>query len=137
MNGDEDRSEKSRVVLLLTVAIVLTVAALAWLSWTVYESYRFTHSEMERGFRIERLRGEIIHLDEVLTMSARMAGATGDLRWDERYHLFEPQLDTAIKEAIDLAPSAGRGEGASRTDAANLKLVEMEDRKSTRLNSSH
>jgi diguanylate cyclase (GGDEF)-like protein len=128
MNGDEDRSEKSRVVLLLTVAIVLTGAALAWLSWTVYESYRFTNSEMERGFRIEQLRGEIIHLDEVLTMSARMAGAAGDLRWDERYHLFEPQLDTAIEEAIDLAPSAGSGEGASRTDAANLKLVEMEER---------
>ena len=83
---------------------------------------------MERGFRIEQLRGEIIHFDEVLTMSARMAGATGDLRWDKRYHRFEPQLDTAIKEAIDLAPSAGSGEGALRTDAANLKLVEMEER---------
>ena len=128
MNGDEDRSKKSRVVPLLTVAIVLTGAALAWLSWTVYESYRFTNSDMERGFRIEQLRGEIIHLDEVLTMSARMAGAMGDLRWDERYHLFEPQLDAAIKEAIDLAPSAGSGEAASRTDAANLKLVEMEER---------
>ena len=83
---------------------------------------------IERHLEIEELRGTIVHLDEVLTMSARMAAATGDLRWEERYHGFEPKVDAAIKSAIELAPEAYSGEAATQTDAANIKLVAMEKR---------
>lgn len=78
--------------------------------------------------RVGELRGIIIHLDEVLTMSARMAAATGDLAWEERYRRFEPKLDAAIKESVKLAPEASSGEAAGMTDAANIRLVEMENR---------
>ncbi len=47
-----------------------------------------------------QLRGTIIHPDEVLTMSARMAAATGNLWWEERYRGFEPRLDAAIEYEI-------------------------------------
>jgi len=76
---------------------------------------------------LEQLRGTIIYLDEVLTMSARMAAATGNLRWEERYRGFEPKLDAAIKEAMKRAPRAYSGEAAAETDAANIKLVNMEN----------
>ena len=78
--------------------------------------------------RTEKLRSTIIHLDEVLTMSARMAAATGNLQWEKRYHSFEPKLDAAIKEAIRLAPEAYSGKDAADTDAANIRLVEMENK---------
>ena len=65
-------------------------------------------------------------MDEVLTMSARMAAATGDLRWEERYKEFEPKLDAAIKEAMELAPEVFMSEAAAQTDEANIKLVAME-----------
>ncbi|NQU21470.1 MAG: PAS domain S-box protein, partial [Candidatus Nealsonbacteria bacterium] len=78
--------------------------------------------------RIEELRGSIVHLDEVLTMSARMAAFTGDLEWENRYRRFEPQLDAAIKEAMTLAPEAYGGEAAAESAAANIKLVDMENR---------
>ncbi|MFZ0485340.1 MAG: hypothetical protein WAL93_18280, partial [Desulfobacterales bacterium] len=65
----------------------------------MWKSYEKDKTTKERNFKIEELRGIIIHLDEVLTMSARMAAATGDLRWEERYRSFEPKLDAAIKKA--------------------------------------
>ncbi len=78
--------------------------------------------------RLQELRGTILQFDEVLTMSARMAAATGDLSWEERYRQFEPALDAAIKEAIHLAPEVYHSEAAAQTDEANLRLVEMENR---------
>jgi signal transduction histidine kinase len=76
--------------------------------------------------RLAELRGIIIHLDEVLTMSARMAAATGDPRWEQRYRTFEPKLDAAIREAVEFAPEAHSAAGVSATDEANTKLVAME-----------
>jgi C4-dicarboxylate-specific signal transduction histidine kinase len=84
-------------------------------------------SQAVDDLRLQKLRGTILQFDEVLTMSARMAAATSDSSWEERYRKFEPALDAAIKEAIDLAPQACGSESAARTDAANLALVKMEN----------
>ncbi len=112
----------------LTAAVILNGIVLAWLSWSAYFSYQITKVARQRNVKIEQLRGTIIHLDEVLTMSARMAAATGDLKWEERYRQYEPQLDSAIKEAIATVPQAHTGNTAAKTDAANMKLVDMENR---------
>ena len=77
--------------------------------------------------RMTELKGTIIHMDEVLTMSARMAAATGDLQWERRYRTFEPKLEAAIREAMALVPAADSGEVAAKTDAANIALVAMEN----------
>ena len=111
---------------LLTAAIVLTGLVLAWLSWNTYDAYRTTTAGRQRERRITELRGVIVHLDEVLTMSARMAAATGDGRWKERYDRFEPQLTAAIEEAVDLVPQAAAGDTAAQTDAANMELIRIE-----------
>jgi PAS domain S-box-containing protein len=73
-----------------------------------------------------KLEGRIIHLDEVLTMSARMAAATGDPSWEARYREFEPQLDDALKESRRIDPEI-MGEFTGETDAANRELVAMEN----------
>ena len=115
------------LIIFLTVVLSATCAVLILLGWTVWKSYEENKVTIERNIKIEELLGSIIHLDEVLTMSARMAAATGDLRWEKRYRSFEPKLDAAIKEAMILAPEAYRCEAAARTDAANSKLVTMEN----------
>ena len=61
-------------------------------------------------------------------MSARMAAATGDSQWEERYRQFEPQLDAAIKDATRIGTGPSTLEAAAKIDAANVKLVEMENR---------
>ena len=112
----------------LSAAVILTGIALAALSWSTYRSHQITRAAMQRNLRLEELRGTIIQLDEVLTMSVRMAAVTGDPAWEERYRRYEPQLDAAIKEALDTAPQAYAGGTTAETEAANIKLVEMEKR---------
>ena len=46
----------------------------------------------------------IVYLDEVLTMSARMAAATGDLSWEKRYNEHLPLIIKAIDQAMVLSP---------------------------------
>ena len=115
-------------VIFLSLVMVLTCASLIWFGWRAWHSYCQTKTAMEHQLRIERLRSTVIHLDEVLTMSARMAAATGNPRWEERYRSFEPALDAAIKEAMVLVPDAFSGKAAAETEVANIRLVEMEGR---------
>jgi signal transduction histidine kinase len=113
-------------VWLLTLALLVTVGTGSWLAWSAYHSSDVLRTVKERDFRVARLAGEIVHLDEVLTMSARMAASTGDLAWEERYRRYEPQLDRAIKEAMALAPPSQSAVFAAQTDAANTRLIEVE-----------
>ena len=135
MNNDIQKKEKQRIeikgyrpITFLTVVLVLTWVSLIWFGWNSWNSYHKAKIEREYHLEIEKLRFTIIHLDEVLTMSARMAAATGNLRWEERYRIFEPKLDAAIKEAMNLAPKAFDSKMATDTDASNIRLVEMENR---------
>src|SRR5262245_53051506 len=84
----------------LSIASLITLVVLVAFLWCAYDSYRRFSSSAQQNLRIEELRGRIIHLDEVLTMSARMGACTGDPKWEERYKSFEPQLDNAIKEVM-------------------------------------
>jgi two-component system, sensor histidine kinase and response regulator len=113
---------------LLTVACLLTIVAFAGFGWIIFDARHDEKKFTDQLSRIEELRGVIVHLDEVLTMSARMAAATGDLQWEERYRRFEPQLDAAIKETTKIGTGSSDVKAATKTDAANIKLVEMENR---------
>lgn len=84
--------------------------------------------EENKLIRLEELRGLIIYLDEVLTMSARMAASTGDLSWEKRYLKNESRLEDAIREVLDLQKDLVDSEKFPMkvTQEANLKLVKME-----------
>jgi PAS domain S-box-containing protein len=116
----------NRPVGTVVVAIVLTLSLFLPLGWSAWNAYRTFNRVIINDFRLQYLGGSIIHLDEVLTMSARMNAATADTRWESRYNEFEPQLDAAIEEAIAIAPEAYEGEGAEQTNLANQKLVAWE-----------
>jgi sigma-B regulation protein RsbU (phosphoserine phosphatase) len=108
----------------LSAAWLVTVAVLLAFVWSAYDSYRRFEATAQQSVKIQELRGRIIYLDEVLTMSARMAVATGDAAWESRYRRFEPELDAAITEAETLVPN---GQSTEKTDAANVALVELEN----------
>jgi PAS domain S-box-containing protein len=112
---------------ILTVSLAVTMALFVVLGWLIWNSYKDFKTTQTRDFRLQELSDRIVHFDEVLTMSARMAAATGDLQWEERYRHYEPQLDTAIKEAKLNTPDAFVSEAAARTEAANIKLVALEN----------
>jgi two-component system sensor histidine kinase/response regulator len=113
---------------LLVIPLFLAGLILAWLVWIDYDQYRDGVRSREETLRVSELRGTINRLDEVLTDSARMAAITGDTQWEERYRSSEPQLDQAIKEVMRLGQSLPGSEAIAETDAANLKLVDLEHR---------
>ncbi len=85
---------------LVLVAAAITVSLALWGAWMEGVD-AITHSvEVMRAAQTSTDAARILHLDEVLTMSARMAAATGDTAWIERYKQFGPQLDKLIKEGI-------------------------------------
>jgi signal transduction histidine kinase/DNA-binding response OmpR family regulator/HPt (histidine-containing phosphotransfer) domain-containing protein len=112
----------------LALALGVTALALTCLAWNAVTSIRKIENVKRRELRIEQLRGSIVHLDEVLTMSALMATATGDVRWELRYRQFEPELGRVINEAESLAVRDGAADVVERTDVANGALVKMENR---------
>jgi len=111
---------------LLPGLFALTAAALLCLGWQYLAIHRDIEHTRTHDLALMKLAGQIIHLDEVLTMSARMAAATGDPAWEARYRGFEPQLDDAIKESQRIDPEI-MGEFVGETDAANRALVAMEN----------
>ena len=69
----------------LALSLLLTALILGGLVYSV-RSINVTVTRADARFlRAARLQGTIIHLDEVLTMSARMAALTGDGQWERRY----------------------------------------------------
>jgi signal transduction histidine kinase/CheY-like chemotaxis protein len=111
----------------LTLGIAATLVFLTLISLGTSRAYRALQEFSTHELRLQALIGRIVHLDEVLTMSARMAAATGELHWEERYHAFEPELDAAIEEAVRLA-SESYAAYAADTESANRELVAMERR---------
>lgn len=119
-------TQKAFPAKLLTMSTIITLLTLAWFALFSINLYQNFKTEMERNISITELKGKILQYDEILTMSARMAVATGDLKWEERYLKYEIQLETAIKKLIGLAPSAFYSSQTEKTNAANTQLVHME-----------
>ena len=106
--------------------VAVGLCCLVAIAWAEVRTRSDMQLSMHRALRVTELRGIIAHLDETLTMSARVAALSGDLRWVQRYDEAEPRLDAAIDEAIALATPVEAVELARTTDDANRRLVELE-----------
>lgn len=73
-----------------------------------------------------RLRGEVLRLDEVLTMSAKMAVATGNTVWVNRYDLAETELDSVLSDLQARGISLDTVAAGAQTQLANDALVAIE-----------
>jgi len=60
------------------LVMLLNWIVLIWLGWHMYSFNQMNETTLAQNSKIEKLRGMIVHFDKVLTMSARMAAATGD-----------------------------------------------------------
>jgi len=116
-------------LLKLATTVLLTAVMIAALIWYAGNSCkRFETADGSYHEAVE-LAGTIVHLSEVLTMSANMAAATGNSDWEYRYRQAEPQLDAAIKRLIEISSAISSDEEfAAVTDSANIELVAMENK---------
>ena len=113
-------------VIAITLTMILTFLLFIPLGLNAWHSYITFNQIITRDADLRHLTDTITYLDEVLTMSARMNAATGDLRWEQRYLDFVPKLDDAIQTVNERSPDLYKSYGTTNTKAANDRLVAME-----------
>lgn len=109
----------------LTIAVVISLVFVAIGSFNIAKISQGFERGVINDFQLQRLGEKIGYYDEVLTMSARMAAATGDLAWEERYYAFEPLLTDTIDRVIKLN-NKDYDLQLDPVTKANIRLVEME-----------
>lgn len=111
---------------LLTGIIAATVLALITIIGIAYVTQMSARELHQRSVAIARVQGQIAYEDEALTMSARMAAATGELAWRDRYNSHTGPMEKALKDAAALAPETAQLAFVKATSDANDRLIEME-----------
>jgi len=125
--GEGPQTDERREVLFpvrnLAVVLALTLALLTVTILVAMNQYAQGHTS-ETLFK--EFRGHTLLLDERLTMSARLAAATGDTRWEDRYRGAEKELDAVLKDSDALL---GRllGKDAENARAAVAATSEYND----------
>ncbi|HVR65272.1 MAG TPA: methyl-accepting chemotaxis protein [Verrucomicrobiae bacterium] len=124
MSGDKAVAKFPRATLLVVViltAVVVIGGVLAG-GWVL----RDLDDLSRRSASLASAQGAISYYDEALTMSARLAASTGDVKWADRYDTFLQPMDDAIKNAGSLAPQDLNDQLQQETGEANTRLVELE-----------
>jgi methyl-accepting chemotaxis protein PixJ len=117
---------QARLVETITVSLLFSVAMTGTSTFNIWRIYQGLQNAVDKQFKLQNLSGQVIHLDEILTMSARMAASTGNQRWEDRYNQFAPKLDETLKAVLKDIPASMQVD-PGKTDAANKKLVALEE----------
>ncbi|MEN9221890.1 MAG: methyl-accepting chemotaxis protein [Thermostichus sp. BF3_bins_97] len=115
----------SRLAPAISLSLGLSSLLFAISAGTVARTYFSFNPTITRQFTLQNLSDQVIYLDEVLTMSARMGSATGNLAWEDRYNIYVPKLDEVLAEIERLDPVSYEAYAAQTTEA-NIKLVDWE-----------
>lgn len=116
---------KDRSLWLFAVALVMALLSSGIQFWTAWQSSQNFEAVVALQSRLNHVSGAIGRLDEALTMSARMAAATGDPQWERRYLSLETQLDSAIAEARQLVRNRDCPDQGLRVPALTLFSVRL------------
>lgn len=112
----------------LLIGIIASVLIISVLGWTIFRIHVREDNPQNNIGTLNINMSRIMLLDEMLTMSARMAASSGDLSYEERYNKYLPELDILIKKIIRNLPEAQGDHHGKEMNAAYIQLVEMEKR---------
>ena len=110
--------------------------ACVWLAWNTYTVYQAAASIHTQEVRTEALHSAIVHLDEMLTMSASMAVVPGEQRWEERYWQVASAWTDALREVPANTPLVSGVALTSLTTAAK-RTADLEAQALTLLQQGH
>lgn len=108
------------------ICIALIGLGFGFLILEKFTAARWAEASLRQLAQMQTLNGEVLRLDEALTMSAKMGAATADPVWRERYDTLNTQMDKAIGDILALAPTAIAERYKTQTSAANDRLVILE-----------
>jgi methyl-accepting chemotaxis protein len=108
------------------ICIALIGLGFGFLILEKFTAARSAEASLRQLAQMQNVNGEVLRLDEALTMSAKMGAATADPAWRERYDTLNTQMDKAIGDILALAPTAIAERYKAQTSAANDRLVILE-----------
>ena len=106
----------------LTVSLIAAVVG-AGLSWQLHHRFEAVYA---REVQLDEYVSQVRLFDEVLTMSARIAAATGDASYEARYDKYDAELDALIRKTASALGLGAVKQFVEQTDEANKKLVQLE-----------
>ncbi|HEX2805197.1 MAG TPA: bifunctional diguanylate cyclase/phosphodiesterase, partial [Kineosporiaceae bacterium] len=109
---------------LMLLALLTALVGVQVIGLTAQRSAdRSADSRVQLARDVEQIR----YYDELLTMSARLAAASGDTSYVERYQQAVPKLDRVIGEAMSVVPDRAADDAVRATDQANQALIALEE----------
>lgn len=111
---------------LFAAAFVISLLTGVFGGWQAWQMHNRFQELSDKQAHVTEDIGRIMLLDEVLTMSARMAAATGESAYEKRYDQFDAQLTAVINHVRADLPQPEIEPFIRETDEANRALVKME-----------
>jgi diguanylate cyclase (GGDEF)-like protein len=108
----------------LAALVGVSITALCFIAERSIFQKEFSAASV-RLLRAQLAADKILLADERLTMSANMAAATGEKAWGKRYDDNIPLINTAIADAMILAPPEAAARFDAETRAANERLAQL------------
>ncbi len=126
---EKARSDQKGLPLLpLVAAFVISMLAVAAMILILWQLEHRIDGLRANQLQLTEYDRRVMLFDEALTMSARMAAATGDLAYKKRYGKFDAELDALIKQTASAFRRPEVEQFIKQTDQVNRKLVEIERR---------
>jgi diguanylate cyclase (GGDEF)-like protein len=116
-----------------TLMLIALLAALLGVQVIGVAAQRSADRSADSRVKLARDIEQIRYYDELLTMSARLAAASGDTSYVLRYHKAVPELDRVIRDAFLVAPDPAANRALHATDRANQALIALEEESFRRL----
>jgi len=111
---------------LFAAAFVISLLTGVFGGWQAWQMHNRFQELSDKQAHVTEDIGRIMLFEEVLTMSARMAAATGESAYEKRYDQFDAQLTAVINHVRADLPQLEIEPFIRETDEANRALVKME-----------
>jgi hypothetical protein len=86
LNKNKHRDKGEFPLQVFAAAFVISLLATIFSGWQSWRMHYLFEEMSARHITLTKRVGRIMLLDESLTMSARMAAATGDINYEKRYN---------------------------------------------------
>jgi signal transduction histidine kinase len=117
---------KTQYAKVLLVALPLTLAAIAWITWTIRHHDNAFKESMAAASKLRELSEQLAELDEALLISASFASHTDDPMWRQSFELAKQRLDQVLDDVQVIDSETYAKETALLLLAANMHVVRSE-----------
>lgn len=110
----------------VALAVLVTAVTLITVFWISYSGYKTLADTVPRAVQMQRYHGDIEHFDEILTLTAKLAASTGDVKWIDHYGAAEVRLVDSFRGALDLSKDDAIRNAAEKIHQHNIDLIDLE-----------